>query len=391
MSRPKSVLPQYRKHSSGQARVTINGRDHLLGPHGTKASKREYDRLIAEFLASGRSPTFGLESDQFTLALLIQEYLNFAKGYYGTGETSEWHRLKLAYRPVEALYAGLPARDFGPSQFKAVRQQMIDNGLSRTGINAHMKRIVRMFKWCAAEGKLPASTFETIRLIPGLKKGRTTARETDAVKPVSDDVVEATLEHLLPVVADMVRVQLLTGCRPGEVCKLTPAMIDQSELVWTATLGEHKTAHHGHERIIYLGPRAQLILAPYLLRDPNEKLFRPSDTVRQRRERDHANRTTPLSCGNQPVTHRKRRKSQRAAGKSYDTCSYGRAISRAAKKAGVEHWSPNQLRHTRATQIRKEFGLDAAASTLGHSDVSVTQVYAEQDRDRAIEVAKKIG
>ena len=211
MPRPKNLLPQYRKHSSGQARGTINGRDYLLGPYDTKDSKREYDRLVAEFLASGRSPTFGLESDQFTVAVLILEYLDFAKGYYGTGETSEWHRLKLACRPVEALYAGLPARDFGPSQFKAVRQQMIDNGLSRTGINAHMKRIVRMFKWCAAEGKLPASIHDTIRLIPGLKKGRTTARETDAISPVSEEVVNATLEFLLPVVADMVRVQLLTG------------------------------------------------------------------------------------------------------------------------------------------------------------------------------------
>jgi len=30
MPRPKSLIPPYRRHSSGQARVTINGRDHLL-------------------------------------------------------------------------------------------------------------------------------------------------------------------------------------------------------------------------------------------------------------------------------------------------------------------------------------------------------------------------
>jgi integrase len=391
MPRPKNVLPQYRKHSSGQARVTINGRDHLLGPHGTKASKREYDRIIAEFLAGGRSSTFGAESDGFTIAVLMHEYLKFAKCYYGTGESSEWHRLKLAFRPLKALYATLPALDFGPAQFKSVRQQMIDNGLSRTGINANMKRIVRMFKWCAAEGQLPAAIHDTIRLIPGLKKGRTTARETDAVRPVSDDVVNATLEHLLPVVADMVRVQLLTGCRPGEVCLLTPSMFDRSQKVWTATLAEHKTAHHGHERTIYIGPKAQQILKPYLLRGPNERLFRPSDTARQRRERDHANRTTPLSCGNRPGTHRIRRKPKRTAGDFYITRSYGRAITRAAKKNGVNHWSPNQLRHTRGTLVRKMFGLDAAASILGHSEVGVTQVYAEQDRERAINVAKKIG
>ena len=31
-------IPSYWKHSSGQDRVTILGRDYLLGEHGSKAS-----------------------------------------------------------------------------------------------------------------------------------------------------------------------------------------------------------------------------------------------------------------------------------------------------------------------------------------------------------------
>jgi hypothetical protein len=59
---PKLVnsLPKYRKHrASGQAIVTLNGRDHYLGPHGTKTSKIEYDRLVAEYLTSGRAISYG--------------------------------------------------------------------------------------------------------------------------------------------------------------------------------------------------------------------------------------------------------------------------------------------------------------------------------------------
>jgi hypothetical protein len=53
-------VPKYRKHKqSGQAIVTINGRDYLLVPHGTKASRLEYDRLITEWLSSGRSASYG--------------------------------------------------------------------------------------------------------------------------------------------------------------------------------------------------------------------------------------------------------------------------------------------------------------------------------------------
>ncbi len=57
MPRLRFKVPKYRKHrASGQAIVTLGGIDHYLGPHGTKASKTLYDRLIAEYLASNRMP-----------------------------------------------------------------------------------------------------------------------------------------------------------------------------------------------------------------------------------------------------------------------------------------------------------------------------------------------
>ena len=46
--------PRYRKHkATGQAIVTVFGKDHYLGPHNSKSSKLEYDRLIHEWLAAG--------------------------------------------------------------------------------------------------------------------------------------------------------------------------------------------------------------------------------------------------------------------------------------------------------------------------------------------------
>jgi hypothetical protein len=77
-------LTTYRKHwASGQAAVAINGRDHYLGPHGTKASKLEYDRLIAEFLTSGRSASFGALPHDLTVVELLVDYVHYAKAYYG--------------------------------------------------------------------------------------------------------------------------------------------------------------------------------------------------------------------------------------------------------------------------------------------------------------------
>jgi integrase len=75
----------------------------------------------------------------------------------------------------------------------------------------------------------------------------------------------------------------------------------------------------------------------------------------------------------------------------YTTTSYRRAIACACKRAGVPQWFPHQLRHSAATRLRKEFGLDAARAVLGHSSPVVTEVYAELDSAKAAEVMAKIG
>jgi hypothetical protein len=44
----------YQVHKpSGQADVTLDGRDCYLGKHGTQESRSAYDRIIAEWLANG--------------------------------------------------------------------------------------------------------------------------------------------------------------------------------------------------------------------------------------------------------------------------------------------------------------------------------------------------
>jgi hypothetical protein len=52
MAKRKKRVPGYRLHkASGQAVVTVRGKDHYLGKHGTAKSNAEYDRIIAEYLA----------------------------------------------------------------------------------------------------------------------------------------------------------------------------------------------------------------------------------------------------------------------------------------------------------------------------------------------------
>ena len=59
--------------------------------------------------------------------------------------------------------------------------------------------------------------------------------------------------------------------------------------------------------------------------------------------------------------------------------------------AGIPLWTPGQLRHNAATIVRREFGLEAAQLLLGHAKADVTQLYAEVNELKAIEIAEKIG
>ncbi len=44
-----------------------------------------------------------------------------------------------------------------------------------------------------------------------------------------------------------------------------------------------------------------------------------------------------------------------------------------------------------ATELRKEFGLEAARVILGHRSAAITEVYAEMDRQKAIDAMMKVG
>src|SRR5262249_26288336 len=156
-----------------------------------------------------------------------------------------------------------------------------------------MKRITRLFRWAASEGRIPASIPQSISMVPGLRYGKTMARETKPVLPVDDATVNATLPHLPPIVADMVRFQRLTGCRPAEVCSARPCDIDRTGDVWEYRPQHHKTQHVGRHRVIFIGPQAQAILLRYLARDAETHCFRPCDSELKRRAEVHAARKTP--------------------------------------------------------------------------------------------------
>jgi integrase len=422
MPRLTRSIPSYRKHkASGQAVVTLGGRDFYLGPYGSSISRKEYDRLVSHWLQQGRqtAPTSGSHDDPtLYVTQLIVCYLQFAHGYYRKHDrlTSEYTAIIHALRHVKRLYGHRHASEFGPIALQSVIQSFVAAGWARGTINKQLSRVKRMFRWGVSQELVSAAIYQALSAVDGLRRGRTNARESRPVLPVDEITIDATIPYLPEVVGDMVRLQQWTGMRPAEICLLRPMDVDRTGDVWIYRPESHKTEHHGRDRLIYLGPQAQGTLLRYLARDAMTYCFRPCDSEAKRRAAQHAARKTPLFYGNRPGTNR-RAKPHVRPGERYSTNSYRHAIHRACDSAfrhprlasvseadlsredvqdlsawRSEHrWSPNQLRHLAATRIRREFGLEAAQVTLGHAHAAVTEIYAEKDRQKGIEVARRIG
>jgi integrase len=407
--------PSYRLHKqSGQAVVTLNGHDQLLGEYDTEASRAKYDRIIAEWLASGRTSARGaiLDSDGLLVSELILRFMAHAQTHYrlpGGYHSLEINNFRDAFKPLNRLYGSTLAIQFGPLALKAVRVAMIRLGWCRNVVNRQTSRVRQMFRWASENELLPASVWHGLQAVPGLRRGRSDARETEPVRPVPDAIIDATLRWLSPHVRTMVQLQRLTGMRPGELCQLRGGEIDRSRSVWRYTPPKHKTLHHGHVRTIYLGPRAQQIIQPYLDALPSKDMhvFSPARSEAQRhaeqRQAIKSKVTRSRAKLNKSAAKRKRR---RAPGDVYDVRGYRRAIARACERADrwekgakvigndetlIPAWHPHQMRHTASTEWRRLYGPDAALTLLGDRTTRMIDVYAEKDHRTAERIAAEVG
>lgn len=384
--------PKFRVHkATQQAYVELSGRRFYLGHYESPEAKQKYHVMLAEWLAAGRQ--LRVDPEQITVKELIARYWLYAEQYYRNADGSlstEVENIRLALRPVKELYGLTKGIDFGPLALRAVRQKMIESKLCRANINKQVGRIKRVFKWAASEELIPGNVHYSLQSLVGLRRGRSDARESDPVRPVPDEHISAIRPFLGRQVWAMIQLQLQTAARPGEIAIIRPCDVDVSGKIWIFVPRDHKTAHLGYERKIYLGPRAQAVLQPFLARRTDACCFSPAEAEADRRAAMHARRLTPLSCGNCPGSNRLP-KPEWKPGDVYTVDAYRRAITRACKRAAVPSWHPHQLRHNAATYLRKEFGLETARIILGHRSAAITTIYAEADQQKAIDAMQRVG
>jgi integrase len=210
---------------------------------------------------------------------MLARFWVHAEGYYRDAKgdhTTELRNIRIPLRPFCELYGHTKAMEFGPRCLKTVRQKMIVMGWCRNNINKSISRLKTVFKWAVAEEIIPGSGYQALMAVPGLKRGRSDARESEPVKPVPQEYVDAVEPYVSRPIWTIIQLQILTAARPSEILAMRPCDIDRSGTIWAYCPAEHKTAHHGHQRKIYIGPKGQEILQPFLLRPANTCCFSPA-------------------------------------------------------------------------------------------------------------------
>ena len=361
MARKKNVLPSYLLHSSsGQARVRIEGRDHLLGPYGSESSRIRYGELVAQVAGGlqidplansfrGKVPRNESEADHgLSVSELILAFKAHAENYYTKNgkPTAEVACFKSAMRPVRELFGLIPARDLTPLCLKAAQQKYVDAGWSRGFANKSTNRIRHIWKWAVGNGLVPVATWQALTAVFPLKAGHTEAPDHKRREAVSDERIEAVRPFLSQQHRDLLDLLRATGARPSELLCLSMTDINASGETWVADLEDHKNAHRGLSRKLFFGPKSQLILRRLPTNGP---LF------------------------------------------TFKIRTFSAAVKRACVAAKVKPFVPYQMRHTKATVLRDTMSIESAQATLGHAQPSMTARYSSRMDKLASEAARACG
>jgi len=401
-------VPAYKLHKpTRQAYAVFDGRRRYFGRHELPESKARYDQFVAEWLANGRRVR--VTSPDLSVAELCAAFMHHAETYYrkpdGTPTGTAWN-YRAATKILDRLYGTMDVAAFTPQELEAVQYAMIRADWCRKTVNQGVNLIRSVFRWGVSKKMVKVEVHTALTTLAALRKGRSDAREGRMIQPVPDATVDATLPHLSPTVRAMVELQRLTGARPGEICSMRSCDVNTEGRIWEYRPSSHKTEHHERERVVFIGPKAQAVLKPFLSRDLQAFLFSPERSAQEHLDLRREARITPDGQGNRVGSNRVRRP-KRSPGERFDTGSYRQAIEYgcnrafpapddldavAAKQWRRDHrWAPNQLRHTFATSVRREYGLEAVQVMLGHASADITQIYAERDASKAAAVALKIG
>lgn len=404
------------------AYIKIKGHRFYLGPWGDPCVEERYRAKVCELLGIAppvRVPMVTPVDRGGTIVVELVEHLAhayecWARDYYRKRDkpTATALNVSRVRQLLDLTRLGttplhqVDGRWLLELQVRLITDTRLD--LCRGTINDYVAIVVRMLKWGSTHKFVPGTVLPEIEAVPALRKGRSIMPGVPAPregKPKVEEAPRASIRaarrHLSRTLRIMLDLQLVTGMRPNEVCNISPQFLSHTKrrdvMIYRVPEEADKTDHVDErpQRRVYLGPRAMRLLRLAWPATPAEYFFSPSDAESERmRLRRMARKTKVWESHSNEARRRRRRAIQippRQLGEKYSPDSYRRAIERACTRAGVETFTPYQLRHNRAGEIVARASLEIAQEMLGHADIKTTMRYVKVRQSRAIAAAAQIG
>lgn len=340
-------------------RVVLSG-EHLYtksdwGPGSSPSPEclKDYLDILEAWESRGRQPRCKARfpSDPKTLANLVDGYEAHLQslGRYQAGgqETTTWRFIRPCLDSFRQSFGSLSIRHMTKATLVAYR-----NAQERLVAQAHMmprnanRRLARLRDfviWAIQLGHLPETLGWTADHLPKVERHLhhdVILQRTHSKRAVSWEEVRAVAAVCSEVYATMLLVHRKIGCRPGELCAMDAREIEVSGEWWKWTPTRTKTQRHGHRTVYWLDKEVQEMLGTWV----------------------KSGRVWP----NEPTS-----------------TNYLEAVESGCKRAGVERFTPHEIRHAVATERANDpsIPLAAASRSIGHVRVTSLQSYVHEDEE----------
>lgn len=322
-------------------------RFYFSGKYGSQQSVLAYQEWLAERFPVATTPA------AITFAELCLAFLQAGKRRWGNGTRTELVNFRCAIKLFLSAHAATVVSRFRGHQLRAFALQLAERGKHKQGyINKVAAKMRQVIRWGISHGLCECPYWAEIAVAQGIV-GHEVAQplRSRRVPPVEWATVAKTIEHVTPTIRAMVLFQWHTGARSQSICSATREQFTElaGRTIWHPV---HKTQHLGHDLRLPIGPKALEIL---------ETLPQSGPLFRNRR------------------------------GGVYTPNGYCQAIRKAAKKAGVTHWHPHQLRHAFGQRVKDNLGIESAQALLGHASIQASQIYADNRLHVALKASLLLG
>ena len=274
MATRRKRTPRLRLYKrTGKGRVILSSQHfYTQADYDTPEAHQEYLEIVRRWETGGRKPLREVRTpdrldDPWTVVDLGRSYMDYIEKaglYIKNGRpTAQRGKVNVALRELRETCGSLLLSRLNKAALIKHRDVLRrKSGLSIDGVNNKICLIRQAVVWGEERGFVPEQSLASILTLRRIKAPKKPRRQ-----PVAEDVIASVLSGLPKPVAAMVKLQWLTSMRPGEVCAMRWADIDQAPDSlgnWTYTVVSPKTEHLGE--VVFLPAESGGAAGPELIR-----------------------------------------------------------------------------------------------------------------------------